>query len=560
MPAARTGTHSRAGSRRPSARSSRGRSRRQQLSFFEAKIRPVLIENCYKCHSATSDKIKANFVLDTREGLRKGGDLGVAVVPGNLEESLLIQAVRYKDDDLKMPPKTKLPDEAIADLERWVAMGAPDPRDGKAPVVAKGIDIEAGRNYWAFQPPRKSTPPEVKDETWPRSDIDRFLLARLEAKGLKPVADADRYTLIRRVYFDLIGLPPRPEEIESFVADPSPAALEGVVDRLLAMPQFGERWGRHWLDVARYAESSGKQVNYNYPQAWRYRDYVIDAFNADKPFDRFIKEQIAGDLLPASNPVERATQTVATGFLAIGPKPHVERSAVQFQLDMADEQIDVTSQAFLGLTVACARCHDHKFDPIPSRDYYAMAGIFNSTQTRYGTLRIVQNQNPARADPPGRRFGSTGGPRAADRRARGSSWRARSSSTARPTSPTRRRARRSSSCRSSGRESGCTCTRASSTRTRPTGHPSCIAMGVVDRSEPRDSPLYQRGELEKPGEIVPRGVVQVVSRKMPDDHAGERPARAGRMAGLAREPAHGACPGQPRLAASVRPRPGADAR
>ncbi len=277
----------------------------EQLSFFEAKIRPVLIDNCYKCHSASSDKIKANFVLDTREGIRKGGDLGVAVVPGNLEESLLIQAVRYKDDDLKMPPKTKLPDEVIADLERWVAMGAPDPRDGKAPVVAKGIDIEEGRKFWAFQPPRKSSPPEVKDETWPRADIDRFLLARLEAKGLTPVADADRYTLIRRVYLDLVGLPPTPEEIESFVADPSPAALEGVVDRLLAMPQFGERWGRHWLDVARYAESSGKQVNYNYPQAWRYRDYVIDAFNTDKPFDRFIKEQVAGDLLPACDPVRK---------------------------------------------------------------------------------------------------------------------------------------------------------------------------------------------------------------------------------------------------------------
>jgi len=486
----------------------------EQLSFFEAKIRPVLIENCYKCHATTSEKIKGNLVLDTREGIRKGGDLGVAVMPGNLEESLLIQAVRYKDDDLKMPPKTKLPDEVIADFERWVAMGAPDPRDGKAPVVAKGIDIEEGRKFWAFRPPQKSTPPEAKDETWPRSDIDRFLLQRLEGKGLKPVADADRYTLIRRVYLDLIGLPPTPDEIESFVADPSPAALEGVIDRLLAMPQFGERWGRHWLDVARYAESSGKQVNYNYPQAWRYRDYVIDAFNTDKPFDRFIKEQVAGDLLPACDPVQRAKQTVATGFLAIGPKPHVERSAVQFQLDLADEQIDVTAQAFLGLTVACARCHDHKFDPIPSRDYYAMAGIFNSSQTRYGTLRIVQNQNPAALIPLAADSGQPAGlvplTDAARKRMEGQIAELR-----KEYEPHKKTGKAflvlpiiRTGIRMHMFESQLASYEAD-------GTPKLSAMGVLDRSVPRDSPLYQRGDLEKPGEIVPRGVVQVVSRKTP---------------------------------------------
>jgi hypothetical protein len=485
-----------------------------QLSFFEARIRPVLIANCYKCHSAGAEKIKGNFVLDTRAGIRKGGDLGAAVVPGNLEESLLIQAVRYKDDDLKMPPKDKLPDDAIADLERWVAMGAPDPRDGKAPVVAKGIDIEAGRQYWAFQPPRKTTPPTVRDESWPRSDIDRFLLARLEAKDLKPVADADRYTLIRRVYLDLIGLPPTPEEIEAFVVDESPAALENVVDRLLAMPQYGERWGRHWLDVARYAESSGKQVNYNYPQAWRYRDYVIDAFNADKPFDRFIKEQVAGDLLPACDPVQRGVQTVATGFLAIGAKPHVERSALQFQLDLADEQIDVTSQAFLGLTVACARCHDHKFDPIPSRDYYAMAGIFNSTQTCYGTLRIVQNQNPSRLV---RLAADSGQPAGLERltekgrkqlEAQIEQFRQgyephKKSGKAFLVLPIIRQGIRFHMLQSQ------------LDSYEADGTPKLFAMGVLDRDEPRDSPLYQRGELEKPGEIVPRGLAQVVSRDVP---------------------------------------------
>ena len=257
--------------------------------------------SCYKCHSASSEKIKGGLLLDTREGIRKGGDTGAAVVPGNLEESVLIQAIRFQDDDLQMPPKQKLPDEVIADFERWVAMGAPDPRDGTVTAAAKGIDIEEGRRFWAFQPPRKATPPKIEDEAWPRSETDRYLLAALEAKGLKPVGDADKYTLLRRVWFDLIGLPPTPEEVDTFVKDESPTAFETVVDRLLAAPQFGERWGRHWLDVARFAESSGKQVNFNYPHAWRYRDYVIAAFNTDKPYNRFIKEQIAGDLLPAAD-------------------------------------------------------------------------------------------------------------------------------------------------------------------------------------------------------------------------------------------------------------------
>jgi hypothetical protein len=485
-----------------------------QLAFFEAKIRPVLIAHCYKCHSASSEKIRANFVLDTREGLRKGGDLGEAIVPGNPEESLLIQAVRYRDQDLQMPPKTRLPDEAIADLERWVRMGAPDPRDGKAPAVAKSIDVEAGRRYWAFQPPRTSAPPAVRDAAWPRSEIDRFLLARLEARGLKPVGDADRFTLVRRVYLDLVGLPPTPEEVEAFARDESPAALETLVDRLLASPQFGERWGRHWLDVARYAESSGKQVNYNYPHAWRYRDYVINAFNGDKPFDRFLKEQVAGDLLPACDPVQRAEQIVATGFLAIGAKPHVERSPLQFQLDLADEQIDVTSQAFLGLTVACARCHDHKFDPIPTRDYYAMAGIFNSSQTCYGTLRIVQNQNPTRLIALGPDSGQPAG-------------------LERLTEPVRRRMEGQieelRKVYEPEKKTGKAFLVLPIIRTgirlhmyqsqldsyEADGTPRLFAMGMIDRAGPRDSPLYQRGEIDKPGEIVPRGVLQVVTRGRP---------------------------------------------
>jgi hypothetical protein len=279
-------------------------------------------------------------------------------------------------------------------------MGAPDPRDGKAAATASKyvVDIEKGRSFWAFVPPKQPAIPvsrEPKSSKASANPIDAFLLAELEKKGLKQVGDADKRTLIRRVYLDLTGLPPGAEEVEAFVADSSPNAFEKVVDRLLASPRFGERWGRHWLDVARYAESSGKAVNMAYPHAWRYRDYVIDAFNKDKPYDQFIKEQLAGDLLRGGDAKTKAERTIATGFLAIGPKLLNERNGTQFELDVADEQIDVTFQAFLGITAACARCHDHKFDPIPQKDYYALAGIFRSTETCYGTIRFVQSQRPS---------------------------------------------------------------------------------------------------------------------------------------------------------------------
>jgi hypothetical protein len=366
----------------------------EQLDFFEKKIRPVLSDKCYKCHSEKAEKVRGGLLLDTREGARRGGDNGPAVVPGDLKESLLIDAIRYTNKDTAMPPEKsggKLPDAVIKDFETWVAMGAPDPREGAAKVVK--YDATEAKKWWSFQPVQKPAAPEVKDTAWPRSEIDRFVLAGLEEKGVNPVADADKLTLLRRVYFDLIGLPPAPKEIDAFVRDTAPDALAKVVDRLLASPQFGERWGRHWLDVARYAESTGKDVNITYPQAWRYRDYVIGAFNADKPYDQFVREQIAGDLLPARDGKQRAEQTVATGFLAIGAKGLNERNPKQFALDIADEQIDTMSQAILGLTVACARCHDHKFDPIAQREYYGLAGILLSTETKYGTLPGQQNGN-----------------------------------------------------------------------------------------------------------------------------------------------------------------------
>jgi hypothetical protein len=356
---------------------------KQGAEFFEKQIRPILVQNCYQCHSGDPKKAKGGFLLDSRNGLRKGGKSGAVIDPGHPDHCLLIEAVRY--ESLEMPPKGKLPDELIDKLVRWVEMGAPDPRAGKAVQGVNKIDLAQAKKFWAFQRPKAVAPPKVKDSAWPVTDIDRFVRAKQEAERLHPVADADRVTLIRRVTFDLTGLPPTMAEIDAFAADKSPKAFEQVVDRLLASPRFGERWGRHWLDVVRYAESTGKELNLPYRYAWRYRNYVIDSLNADKPYDRFIVEQLAGDLLPSKNPAERDVLTVATGFLALGPKSIV-LGPEQYRYDEIDDQIDVTNRAFLGMTAACARCHDHKYDPIPTTDYYALAGIFRSTQTMAGLV------------------------------------------------------------------------------------------------------------------------------------------------------------------------------
>ena len=364
-----------------------------QINFFEKNIRPVLVSKCYDCHSAKSEKVKGGLLLDTRDGLLKGGDSGHGVVQGNLEESLLIKAIRYDDKDTQMPPQKKggkLSDEAIANFEQWVRMGAPDPRTGEAKSVAE-LDKEKARQFWSFQPPRKAPPPVLVDAAWPRSDIDRFILAALEQKNLRPVADTEPRALLRRVYFDLTGMPPSFDEAQAFLAecakgtDAQHAAFEGVVDKLLDSPRYGERWGRHWLDVARYAESTGKESNNLFPTAWRYRDYVIDSFNEDKPYDEFIREQIAGDLIGSSSSAEYNEHLTATAFLAIGTKNIVEKNRLTFKLDLIDEQIDTATRAVLGLTVSCARCHDHKYDPVTMRDYYALAGIFRSTEVFYGT-------------------------------------------------------------------------------------------------------------------------------------------------------------------------------
>lgn len=366
------------------------------LAFFEKKIRPVLADKCYKCHSADAEKVKGGLALDTREGTRAGGDSGHAVVPGDLEASLLIAAIRYHDKDLAMPPAKsggKLADDVIKDFETWVQYGAPDPRTGEAKVAKRAETWTSAKQWWAWQLPKKSPAPTVDNAVWPRTDIDRFLLSALEAKGLKPVEDADKLTLLRRVTFDLTGLPPTPQEVSAFYNDNSPDGFKKVVDRLLESRQFGEKFGRHWLDVARYAESTGKDINLAFPNAWRYRDYVIAAFNKDKPYDQFLREQLAGDLLPAKDDMQRAEHLIATGFLAMGTKSVNQANARQFALDLADEQIDTVSQALLGVTAACARCHDHKFDPIPQSEYYSLAGIFLSTDTHYGTFFSAQNRS-----------------------------------------------------------------------------------------------------------------------------------------------------------------------
>ncbi len=322
------------------------------LGSSERKIRPVLVKECYPCHSMASKALKGGLRVDTREGLTKGGDSGPAIVGGNPQESLLLDALRH--DGIEMPPKGKLPDAVIGDFERWVKMGAPDPRRGTAsPVPGSGrptIDIDAGRKFWAYRPPRRYQPPAVRDRAWPATAIDRFLLAALETRSVGPTHDADRATLARRLAFDLIGLPPAPEEVDAFVNDPSPVAYESLVDRLLASPHFGERWGRHWLDVARFAESLTFR-GFILPPAWRFRDYVIDAFNADMPFDQFVREHVAGDLLPARDLDDRRRQQVAASFLVLGNTNLEDQDKNQLVMDVVDEQLDTIGRAFLAQTI-----------------------------------------------------------------------------------------------------------------------------------------------------------------------------------------------------------------
>jgi len=356
----------------------------EQIEFFEKKIRPVLATQCYQCHSAETMAM-ADLRLDDREATRRGGSRGPAVSPGDPANSVLLEAITYADLDLKMPPTGKLSDDEIAAFRQWIEMGAPDPRQAEAataPATAAAYDWNEARRFWSFRSVQQPAPPTIAQADQVATPVDAFLLARLEQEGLEPAPAADKRTLIRRVTFDLTGLPPTPAEIDAFLADDSPEAYPRLVERLLASPHYGERWARHWLDLVRYAETNGHEFDNDKLDAWRYRDYVVRAFNQDLPYDRFVREHIAGDLLP--NPRLKPDGSgydtpIASGFYWLWEVLNSPTDSVKARADQVDNQIDVFGKAFFGLTVACARCHDHKFDPIPTADYYAIAGVMHST-------------------------------------------------------------------------------------------------------------------------------------------------------------------------------------
>ncbi|MEC9009051.1 MAG: PSD1 and planctomycete cytochrome C domain-containing protein [Planctomycetota bacterium] len=362
---------------------------REDAAFFETRVRPVLVRRCFDCHGPETDN-EAGLKLDSLASLLTGGRSGPAIKLGNPDNSLLVLAIRHDPATPDMPPKSKLPLAEVADLAEWIRRGAPWP--GQRAVRTRVLPAtdpdafpydQAARDHWAFLAPQPVSPPDINLTRQIRSPIDRFLLVRLEAAGLRPAPETDRRSLIRRATFDLHGIPPTPDQVNAFLADNRPGAFARLIDRLLASPYYGQRYGRLWLDVVRYADSNGMDDNLYYADAWRYRDWVVDRFNNDWPFDRFLVEQIAGDLVPGTADEaasERHARVIATGFLTLGPKMLAEDDPTKQQMDIVDDQIDTLGRSALGLTLGCARCHDHKFDPVPTSDYYALAGIFKSTQ------------------------------------------------------------------------------------------------------------------------------------------------------------------------------------
>ena len=496
----------------------------KHLKFFEAKIRPVLIRECYSCHSDQAGQQKGGLRLDTKARSEIGGDSGPAVVPFDLEDSLLWNAINHQD--FAMPPRKKLPDRDIANFKTWIEMGAPDPRKSKANKVQSTVteaDIKAGRQFWSFRRPKTPVIPKVDDPSWPRNSIDHFVGAGLAKENLSPAQDADPNSFLRRLSNDLIGLPPTAEQVKWFEkkwAEDPDSAIRKVVDHLLASERFGERWGRHWLDVARFGESTGRELNATFPNAWRYRDYVIDSFNTDKPYDEFVQEQVAGDLLPAKNDQEWAEHLIATGFLAVGPKTLREQNARQFNLDLADEQIDVTTRVVLGVSVACARCHDHKFDPIQQKDYYAMAGIFESTSTHYGTLDNPQNRRPSNqlvlpvSDPSP--FDAT---LSEEEVANLTNELARLKTNLAELQKERREARKKPNTNAVAQNNANinrAVTRIAFIESRldsvdDAGKPVSFCMGVQDKAKPNNARLLIRGEFDQPDETIKRGFVKVLN-------------------------------------------------
>jgi len=363
----------------------------EDLAFFEQRIRPLLAHKCYECHSSESKELQGSLLVDSRTTLRRGGTKGPAVVAGDVEHSLLIEAVRYTNEDMQMPPDGKLSDADIADLEHWVKLGAPDPRSTATKHLGKQIDIAAARNFWSLRPISSPSIPVVKLVEWPLTDIDHFILAKQETQELTPAGDADKRALIRRATYDLIGLPPTPDEVNAFLADDSDVAFSRVVERLLASPRYGERWGRHWLDVVRYADTAGDNSDYPIPQIHRYRDWVINALNQDQPYDEFVRDQIAGDLRGGTTDEQRHQRIIATGYLANARRFGSRVDDYPQHLTIEDT-IDNLGRSFLGLTISCARCHDHKFDPITNRDYYGLYGIFHSTRYPWPGIELDKRQ------------------------------------------------------------------------------------------------------------------------------------------------------------------------
>ncbi len=373
----------------------------EQTEFFEQKIRPVLVKHCYECHSEEAETIQGGLRLDDPGAMQRGGDSGTAVTPGQPDKSLLLAAIRY--DGLEMPPDGPLGEDVVGDFTHWIKLGAVDPRNSEVNPLSLSeskIDWDEARKFWAFQAPSLHDPPATLDQSWANGTLDRFVLAKLEQEGIAPNPPADRRTLIRRLSFDLVGLPPRPDQLDAFLADDSPAAVPRLVDRLLSSPEHAERWSRIWLDVARYAEDQAHKVGNNdsltYPNAYRYRDWVIEALASDMAYDDFIRMQLAADLI---DPEDRWSH-LATGFIGIGPK-YYRRNSPEVMADEWEDRVDVVARGLLGLTVACARCHDHKYDPIPTSDYYALAGVFAGTRMFNRPINDSVEMNDDQAKKPG---------------------------------------------------------------------------------------------------------------------------------------------------------------
>jgi hypothetical protein len=518
----------------------------EDTAFFDSKVLPILQQRCFECHSHDK-KIKGGLALDSRSGWEEGGDNGPAIKPGQHEASLLIKAVRYVDAEFEMPPKGKLPADEIAILEEWVKLGAPDPRSTGDQKEKKGIDLAEGRKFWAFQPVANPSLPVVNDTEWPLDPLDHFILKPLEEKGIKPEGDADRYTWLRRVSLDLTGLPPSEEDVQSFAQDTTPRAFEKVVDRLLNSQAYGERWARHWLDLTGYADMIGTSNSVFAEYAWRYRDYLINAYNADKPFNEFVQEQIAGDLMPAKSIEDRAENIVATGFLMVGDIEIVNPDKAKMEADHIDTQVNKIGQTFLGMTLGCVRCHDHKFDPIGLEDYYGIAGFLTSspsshkmpdmgvwstlnstvlpetpgqlaerkkveaeTQQRIASLKVEQKTLTDEKAAVAKQLASLGKADAPTFQVAAATDNAeREIAPAEPAKPTTDRdalTKRSDDLDAQIKRLGETIKHAEFFQDKT---PRAYAMS--DGSAPADMPVYVRGNPYTPGTVMPRGVLRVAS-------------------------------------------------